>query len=115
MDVYLKLPGHAGSSVRPSYRHWLEVQNLLFERPLLEKDEAEFTIFKSPDALSKVLLALAGSGRAFSRVRVHQVEGSEALGRLRFDKVRVSSMSVDGAGDLAMECVQFRAERWQAE
>ena len=115
MGVYLKLPGHAGSSLRPGYRHWLEVQNLQFDRPLLEKDEAAFTIFKTPDALSNVLLDLASSGQPFSRIRVHQVEGSEALGRLRFDQVRVSGMSVDGTGDLAMECVQFRAERWQAE
>ncbi len=115
MDVYLKLPGHAGSSQRTGYRHWLEVQDLQFERPLLEKDEAEFTIFKSPDALSKVLLGLAESGAPFSRIRVHQVEGSEALGRLRFDQVRVSGLSIEGTGDLAVECVQFRAERWQAE
>ena len=115
MDVYLKLPGHAGASRRQGYRHWLEVQNLQFERPLLEKDAAYFTIFKTPDALSCVLLALACSGRPFSRVRVHQVEGSEALGRLRFDRVRVSGWTIDGAGDQAMECVQFRAERWQPE
>ena len=115
MDVYLKLPGHAGASVRPGYRHWLEVESLHFERPLLEKDEARFTIFKMPDALSNVLLGLAAKGRAISRIRVHQVEGSDALGRLRFDQVRVSGWTIDGAADLAMECVEFRAERWQAE
>lgn len=115
MDFYLKLPGHAGPSLRRGYRHWLEVAQLHFERPLLEKDAAEFTIFKMPDALSCVLMDLRGSGRAFSRVRVHQVEGSEALGRLRFDQVRVSGFSIDGAGDLAKECVRFRARRWQPE
>lgn len=115
MDVYLKLPGHAGSSMRPGYRHWVEVQELQFERPLLEKDEAEFTIFKTPDALSNVLLGLAASGEPFTRVRVHRVEGSEALARLRFDQVRVSGLSIEGTGDQAMECVQFRAERWQPE
>ena len=41
MDIYLKLPGHAGASVRRGYRHWLEVQQLLFDRPLLEKDAAK--------------------------------------------------------------------------
>lgn len=115
MQVYLKLPGHAGTSLRSGYRHWLEVQELRFERPLLEKDAAEFTIFKTPDALSKVLQALRKSGAHFSRVRVHRVEGSEALGRLRFDHVSVSRISIDGAGDQAMECVQFRARRWQPE
>ncbi|MBK7061187.1 MAG: hypothetical protein IPI03_01760 [Rubrivivax sp.] len=115
MDIYLKLPGHAGASVRRGYRHWLEVQQLLFDRPLLEKDAAAFTIFKTPDALSSVLMGLRRSGKAFSRVRVHQVEGSEALGRLRFDQVRVSGFTIDGAGDLAMECVQFSAKRWQPE
>ena len=115
MDFYLKLPGHAGTSQRPGYRHWLEVQTLQFERPLLEKEGAEFTIFKMPDALSNVLLGLVSSGRPLRRIRVHQVEGSEALGRLRFDQVRVSGLSIDGAGDQAMECVQFRAESWQPE
>ena len=31
------------------------------------------------------------------------------------DQVRVSGLSIDGAGDQAMECVQFRAESWQPE
>jgi hypothetical protein len=115
MDVYLKLPGHAGASVRQGYRHWLEVQDLRFERPLLEKDAAEFTIFKKPDALSNVLRRQQAAGRVFSRVRVHQVEGSMALGRLRFDQVRVAGLRIDGTGDQAMECVQFRAARWQPE
>lgn len=115
MDVYLKLPGHAGSSVRPGYRHWLEVQSLRFDRPLLEKDAAEFTILKTPDALSGVLAGLAQSGDALRRVCIHRVEGSEALGRLRFDEVRVSGLTIDGAADLAMECVQFQAARWQPE
>lgn len=115
MDVYLKLPGHAGASRRQGYRHWLKVQDLQFDRPLLEKDAAEFTIFKTPDALSSVFLGLASSGDALTRVRVHRVEGSEALGRLRFDRVRVSGWTIDGAADQAMECVQFRAERWQPE
>ena len=35
MDVYLKLPGHAGASVRSGYRHWMEVPTLQFERPAL--------------------------------------------------------------------------------
>ena len=61
------------------------------------------------------LLGVASKGRAISRIRVHQVEGSDALGRLRFDQVRVSGWTIDGAADLAMECVEFRAERWQAE
>lgn len=115
MDVYLKLPGHAGSSVRQGYVHWLEVQSLRFERPRLEKDSAEFTIFKSPDALSNVLLGLAASGDSLRRVCIHHVEGHEALGRLRFDDVRVSGLTIDGTADLAMECVQFQAARWQAE
>lgn len=115
MDFYLKLPGHAGTSLRPGYRHWLEVQMLHFDRPLLEKEEAEFRIMKTPDALSNVLLGLFSSGRPLRRIRVHQVEGNEALGRLRFEQVRVSGLHIDGAGDQAMECVQFRAERWQPE
>lgn len=115
MDVYLKLPGHAGASVRHGYRHWMEVQDLRFERPLLEKDAAVFTIFKKPDALTHVLKRQLKAGRAFTRVRVHQVEGSMALGRLRFDHVRVAGLTIDGAGDQAMECVQFRAARWQPE
>ncbi len=115
MDLYLKLPGHAGSSLRPGYRHWVEVQTMRFDRPLLEKDAAEFTIFKTPDALSSVLVGLVISGDALRRVRVHQVEGNEALSRLRFDQVRVSGLTIDGAGDQAMECVQFHAERWQPE
>ena len=115
MDVYLKLPGHAGASQRTGYRHWLEVQDLRFERPLLEKEAADFTILKTPDALSHVLAALATSGKSFTRIRVHQVEGSEALGRLRFDRVRVRALRIDGAGDQAMECVRFHAERWQPE
>lgn len=115
MDVYLKLPGHAGASVRSGYRHWMEVPTLQFERPALAKDIAEFTIFKHPDALSAVLSGLAQSGDTLSRVRVHQVEGSEALVRLRFDQVRVVGWSIEGEADGAMECVRFRAERWQPE
>lgn len=115
MDVYLKLPGHAGASVRSGYRHWMEVPTLQFERPALAKDTAEFTIYKLPDALSSVLAAMAQSGDTLSHVRVHQVEGSEALVRLRFDQVRVASWSIEGEADLAMECVRFRAERWQTE
>jgi hypothetical protein len=115
MDVYLKLPGHAGSSVRPGYRHWMEVQSLHFERPLLEKDNAEFTVFKMPDALSNVLAGLASSGEPLRRIEVHRVEGSHAFGRLRFDQVRVSSLSIDGEADLAKECVRFQAERWQPD
>lgn len=113
MQVYLKLPGHAGASSRKGYQHWLEVQSLQFERPLLEKDATVFTVYKTPDALSPVLQAACRSGQPFSRVRVHQVEGSDALGRLQFDQVRVTAVDIDGAGDLAMERVHFRAERWQ--
>jgi len=115
MHVYLKLPGHAGASQRRGYRHWLEVQELLFERPLLEKERAEFTIYKQPDALSCVLAERAASGEAFVRVRVHGVEGSEAMRRLRFDEVRVRRFTIDGAADAALECVGFVAERWQYE
>jgi hypothetical protein len=115
MDVYLKLPGYAGSSVRSGYRHWMAVESMKFERPLLEKDEAAFTIFKMPDALSRVLLAMSASGKSLPRVSVHHVEGHEALGRLRFDEVRISACTIDGSADLAMECVQFRAARWQPE
>jgi len=39
-------------------------------------------------------------GHVFSRVRVHQVEGSMALGRLRFDQVRVAGLSIDGTGNV---------------
>ena len=115
MDVYLKLPGFAGSSARTGYRHWMTVQSVHFERPLLEKDEAAFTIFKMPDALSRVLQSMMTAGTALPQVQVHHVEGHEALGRLRFDEVRVSACSIDGSADLAMECVQFRAARWQPE
>lgn len=113
MDVFLKLPGHATSSLRPGYRHWLAVQALHFERPLIEKDSAEFTIFKMPDALSAVLAALASSGQTLSQVKVHRVEGHAALGRLQFDQVRVSSLRIDGEAELAMERVSFSAARWQ--
>lgn len=113
MNIYLKLPGHAGASQRQGYRHWMEVQELQFERPLLEKDGAAFTIFKMPDALSGVLQGLHESGDALSQVQVHRVEGSQALGRLRFERVRVRQFIIDGAADLAMECVQFSAESWQ--
>lgn len=113
MDVYLKLPGHAGSSVRPGYQHWLPVQSLHFERPLLEKDVAEFTIYKMPDALTLVLAGLAVTGEPLRHVEVHRVEGSQSLGRLRFDQVRVNSLRIDGEAELAMECVSFQAERWQ--
>lgn len=115
MNLYLSLTGYAGASTRSGYRHWLEIHELQFDRPLLEKDSAEFTIHKTLDALSNVLLERALSGGRFTRVRVHRVEGSEALGRLRFDQVRVSRLTIDGAGELAMECVRFQAERWQPE
>lgn len=113
MDVYLKLPGHATSSLRTGYRHWLPVQSLQFERPLLEKDAAEFTIFKMPDALTAVLAGLAARGETLRHVEVHRVEGHQPLGRLQFDQVRVSSLSVDGEADQAMERVCFQARRWQ--
>ena len=113
MDVYLKLPCHATSSLRPGYRHWVPVQGLHFERPLLEKARAEFTIFKMPDALTAVLAGLAASGDTLRHVVVHRVEGQQALGRLHFDQVRVSSLRIDGEADLAMERVSFSARRWQ--
>ena len=113
MDVFLKLPGHATSSLRPGYQHWLPVQALHFERPLLEKDAAEFTIYKMPDALSAVLATLAASGQTLPHVKVHRVEGHASLGGLQFEQVRVSSLRIDGEADLAMERVSFSARRWQ--
>ncbi|MEN9631085.1 MAG: hypothetical protein RJA10_4313 [Pseudomonadota bacterium] len=113
MDVYIKLPGHATSLLRPGYEHWLPVQGLHFERPLLEKDPARFTVYKMPDALSAVLAGLAARGDTLRRVEVHRVEGHQALGRLHFDQVRISSLRIDGESDLAMERVSFSARRWQ--
>lgn len=115
MKLFLKLPGHAGAARRPGYHHWLPVQTLRFERPLLEKEAAEFTIFKGLDALSPVIAEHAGSRRRLSTVRLHHVEGSQAVQRLRFDDVTVRAVHIDGTGDEAMECVRFCAGRWQLE
>jgi hypothetical protein len=115
MDIYVKLPGHAGASRRTGYRQWMEVDALHFERPLLERDPATFTIIKTLDALSEVFAALQRSGRTLSRVRVHRVEGNEAFGRLRFEQVTVRRVEVDGTGAQAMERVCFSAARWQPE
>lgn len=115
MQVYLKLPGHAGPSKRTGYRHWLPVQALQFERPLLEKDVAEFTIHKVLDALSPVLVEHVSAHRRLPVVRLHHVEGSQAVLRLRFDDVRIRDVSIDGAADEAMERVTFSAGRWQLE
>lgn len=115
MDVYLKLPGYAGSATRAGHRGWLPIESLSFERPLLEKETAEFTVYRVQDALSRVLLGRAKSRRAFTRVRVHHVEGSDVLSRLRFDEVFVRAVTVVGSADEAKECVTFRAGRWQPE
>lgn len=115
MDVYLELPGYSGAARRGRYRHWIDVHELRFERPLLEKEPASFTVYKQLDSLSQVLVEHAASGRPFPRLRIHHVEGSEAVMRLRFDAARVARMSTDGAADNAMECVTFAAGRWQFE
>lgn len=115
MQVYLKFPGHAAASLRSGYRHWLAVQTLQFERPLLEKEAAEFTIHKALDALSPVLADHAGSRTRFRIIRLHHVEGSQAVLRLRFDDVVIRGVSIDGAADEAMERVTFSAGRWQLE
>ena len=115
MPVYLKLPGHAAAARRLGYGHWMPVQTLQFERPLLHKDGAEFTIHKGLDALSQVLAGHAGSRQRLRVVRLHHVEGSHAVLRLRFDDVLIRGVRIDGAADEAMECVSFRAGRWQIE
>lgn len=115
MQVYLELPGHAGAARRVGYHYWIEVQALQFERPLLEKDLASFTIHKMLDALSLVLSDHAARGQRIPVVRLHHVEGNQAVKRLRFDEVRVDGIDVDGAADEAMERVRFHAERWQPD
>jgi len=115
MDVYLKLPGHAGTVARPGYKGWLKVDELRFERPLLEKEPAGFTVLRVQDALSWVLKRRMANRRAFSRIRIHHVEGNDVLARLRFDGVRVTEVAVDGAAFDAKERVGFTADRWQAE
>lgn len=115
MQVFLKLPGHAGVSRRAGYLHWLPVHAIHFVRPLLEKEPVEFTIHKAPDALSVVIAERAGSRRRFATVRLHHVEGNQALLRLRFDQVAVHRVLIDGAADEAMERVTFSARRWQIE
>ncbi|MFO1328949.1 MAG: hypothetical protein U1F56_16440 [Rubrivivax sp.] len=115
MQVFLKLPGHAAAARRHGYGHWLPVQTLQFERPLLHKDKAEFTIHKGLDALSQVLAGHAGSRQRLRVVRLHHVEGSQAVLRLRFDDVQIRHVRIDGTGDEAMECVSFRAGSWQLE
>lgn len=115
MSLFLDLPGRAGASRRTRYKHWLPVHAMEFQRPLLEKDPAEFTIRKDLDALSKVIAAHAEAGTRIPYVRLHHVEGSLALQRLRFEDVVVRAVRIDGAADEAMECVTFSARRWRPE
>ena len=115
MDIYLRLPGYDAATRRPGYRGWLEVIELQFERPLLEREATRFTVFRQQDALSHVLRRRLRSGRAFPHVYVHQVEGSEALVCLRFDSVVVGECAVEGANAEAKERVRFDAASWQVE
>ena len=115
MQVFLKLPGHAAAARRHGYGHWLPVQAVHFERPLLHKDRVDFSIHKDLDALSLVLAGHVERQQRLRVVRLHHVEGSQAVLRLRFDDVLIRGVRIDGAADEAMECVSFRAGRWQLE
>lgn len=115
MDVYLQLPGHDAATTRRGYRGWLEVFDVAFERPLLEKVHTAFTVHRLQDALSGVLQRLAASGQTLSCVRVHRVEGSEVLVRLRFDDVRVASFGLDSTAYESTELLRFEAASWQFE
>ena len=115
MDVYLKLPGHAGTSLRKGYRGWLALELLEFERPVLEKESASFTIYRLQDALSRVFKRQLERRLRFTRIRIHHVEGTEAIAKLRFDHVTVSGWSVDPTHFESTERVSFVAGRWQYE
>lgn len=115
MDVYLKLPGYAGSSKRAGYRGWLPIDELRFERPRLEKDRAVFTVYRTQDALSYTLAERHRSERPYSRIRIHHVEGSEPVARLRFDAVRVAAIEVDTQAYESTERVTFEAASWMVE
>lgn len=116
MDVYLKLPGHAGASARKGYRGWLPLELVEFERPLLEKEPTHFTAYRPQDSLSRVFARHLEKKLPFARIRVHYVEGTGAISKLRFDDVRVTGWSVKAranGGVEAQERVEFLAERWQ--
>lgn len=115
MDVYLQLPGHDAATRRKGYRGWLEVFDLHFERPLLEKEAASFTVHRVQDALTHVLHTLAATGRTLSCVRVHSVEGSEPLMRLCFEGVRVAACGLDSTAYESTELVRFEAASWRFE
>ena len=54
-------------------------------------------------------------GVKLKHLKIHQYRNVRPGTELRFDDVRVSGLTIDGAADLAMECVQFQAARWQPE
>lgn len=101
--------------MRKGYRGWLALEELQFDRPLLEKEAASFTVYRLQDALSRVFARQLEKRQSFSRIRVHHVEGTEAISKLRFDKVQVARWSVDATHFETTEKITFRAASWRYE
>ena len=115
MPFFVKLAGHAGASRQRSYEGWVEVSEIDFTQPMLEKEPATFTINKSLDALSRVFGMKAADGSLFRYVRLHAVDEAASLMKIRFDKVAVDGFTIDGKYDRMMERVTFAAEQWRHE
>ena len=115
MPFFIKLAGHAGASLRRGYEGWVEVSDIEFTQPMLEKEPAAFTVNKSLDALSRVFGMKAADGSTFRYVRLHAVDEAGSALKIRFDKVEVDGFTIDGKYDRMMERVTFAAQSWRNE